>query len=129
MAAGSLGNGESLRMVSGSPSVTLEFRDDGATLQGNTGCNGYSGTYTVDDKGGPTLLMFLGMVSFGITEGGCPTREPFQREVAYQDTHARSATLAGPRLTITGSVLVLDRRRWPVRRLTDGGDDVAGGVQ
>ena len=58
----------------------------------------------------------LGMVSFGITEGGCPTREPFQREVAYQDTlaHARSATLAGPRLTITGatgSVLVLDRRR------------------
>ena len=99
-------------MVSDSPPVTLEFRDDGATLQGHTGCNGYSGTYEADHKGGPTLLMFLGMVSFGITEGDCPTREPFQREVAYQDTHthAWSATLAGPRLTITGAVLVLDRR-------------------
>ena len=37
----------------------------------------------------------LEMVSFGITEGGGPTRELFQREVAYRDTHARSATLAG----------------------------------
>ena len=48
------------------------------------------------------------------------------------DTHARSATLDGPRLTITGAtgrVPVLDRRRQPGRRLTDGGDDVAGGVQ
>ena len=113
MAAGSLGNGESLRMVSGSPPVTLEFLGDGATLQGNAGCNGYSGTYEADHEGGPALLMFLGMVSFGITEGGCPTRELLQRGVVYRDTHvhARSATLDGPRLTITGSVLVLDRRR------------------
>ena len=72
-------------MVSGPPPATLEVRDDGATPQGNTGCNGYSGTYEADHKGGPTLLMLLGMVNFGITEGGCPTREPFQREVAYRD--------------------------------------------
>ena len=87
----------------GSPAATLESLDDGATLQGNTGCNGYSGTYEADHEGGPTLLMFLGMVSFGITEGGCPTRELLQREVAYQDTHAQTRTPVAQRWLAHGS--------------------------
>ena len=42
-----MGNAESLRMVSDTPPVTLEFLEAGAGLKGDTGCNTYSGLHLV----------------------------------------------------------------------------------
>ena len=131
-----MGDGQSLRMVSNTPPVTLEFTDahalERAELNGDTGCNAYSGAFepgienggvaiplgrvTVSGVGDSGGGMPVRMVDFEITERGCPTPDLFEREAMYQDTltTARSAMRVGPRLiieSVTGGVLVLDRRQ------------------
>lgn len=120
-----MGNAESLRMVSDTPPVTLEFLEAGAGLKGDTGCNTYSGLHLATYENGYGGIS-LQMVDFEITERGCPTQDLFDREVEYRDTlvNAQSATVIATlvnapnatefatRLTIesaTGGILILDR--------------------
>ena len=90
-----MGTDSNLQEVSGSPPLTLEFRD-GRQMKGSTGCNSYAGEYEISGE-------YSLAVDFIITEAGCPTQDLFWREHEY-----KSALPFADNFTIEDSRLVIE---------------------
>jgi heat shock protein HslJ len=87
-------DGAPIPMVDGFP-ITLTV--DGESVGGTAACNGYGGSYTVDDDG-------IAFSEFGATAMACIPEETMASEGAYLEalTRATSVTSTADTLTLTG---------------------------